>query len=356
MTESVPFQDRSKVCEKGHVVCDGLSHIHAVTRSAHDNLAPLNDLTRQAVKQDLDRPCEQARLCLQADSIGSSNSAWPAGRGLALLALVAVVASLSIATPAARAQDTPDYFRQKCMSCHTIGGGRLTGPDLKDVSKRKDREWLIGFMIDPRGYIDRGDPYALKILEESRNVPMPTLPGLTRERAENLLNLIEKESQLEKSQFVGLKISNKPFTVADREQGENIFLGHSRLEAGGTACIACHSMHDTPALGGGRLGPDLTNIYERLKGRKSLSAWLMAPGTETMAPIFKNHPMSADEIHALAAYFEASAGESPAEPAASRVAFLLMGLAGATALVFAFDAIWKRRFHSVRQPLVDTSQ
>ena len=41
----------------------------------------------------------------------------------------AVIAAVS---PVASAQDTPDYFRQNCMNCHTIGGGRLTGPDLKD--------------------------------------------------------------------------------------------------------------------------------------------------------------------------------------------------------------------------------
>ena len=53
-------------------------------------------------------------------------------------------------------QDSPDFFRQNCMNCHTIGGGRLTGPDLKDVSQRKDREWLIGFMMNPKAYIDSG--------------------------------------------------------------------------------------------------------------------------------------------------------------------------------------------------------
>ena len=68
-------------------------------------------------------------------------------------------------------------------------------------------------------------------------------------------------------------------------------------------------MCDAPALGGGRLGPDLTNVYERLKGRAALSAWLMAPGTETMQPIFKNHPLSAEEIHALVAYFESTTAE-----------------------------------------------
>ncbi|MCA9141528.1 MAG: c-type cytochrome [Planctomycetaceae bacterium] len=272
-----------------------------------------------------------------------------------LVAVAVVVFWCLAAATTLLAQDTPDYFRQNCMNCHTIGGGRLTGPDLKDVTQRKDREWLANFMANPKAVIDSGDPYAQKIFEESRNVPMPTLPGLTKERLENLLDLIEAESKLEESQFKGLQISNKPFTDADRALGRAIFLGHAKLEAGGTSCISCHSMYDTPALGGGRLGPDLTGIYERLKGRKALSAWLMAPGTETMLPIFKNHPMTADEINALAAYFEASAGEKPAEPAASRVALLLMGLAGAAGLVFGFDAIWKRRFHSVRRTLVDAT-
>ncbi len=265
---------------------------------------------------------------------------------------LALLVGVLIAPVVASAQDTPDFFRLNCTNCHTIGGGRLTGPDLKNVAERKDRDWLIKFMTNPRSVVDGGDPYALKIMEESRNVLMPTLPGMTRERCENLLDLIEAESQLEKSQFVGLQISNKPFTEADRIRGRDIFLGLHSLEQGGVACISCHSMHDSPALGGGRLGPDLTSVYERLKDRKSISAWLMAPGTETMQPIFKNHPLSADEIHSLVAYFEASAGESPFESSVSRVAFLLMGLAGATGLVFAMDVIWKKRFHAVRRPLI----
>lgn len=271
-------------------------------------------------------------------------------RGVALLCGSVM---LLMQSPAARGQDTPDYFRQNCVSCHTIGGGRLTGPDLKDVTKRQDREWLVKFLLDPRAVIDSGDPYAAKILEESRNVPMPTPPGITPERAEKLLDLIEAESQLEESQFKGLKISTAPFTDADRARGRAIFLGLQRLEAGGAACISCHSMHDMPAFGGGRLGPDLTNVYERLKGRATLSAWLMAPGTETMQPIFKNHPLSADEIHALVAYFESTTAERPAESTAGQVAFLLSGFSGAVIGVFFLDAIWKRRFTSVRRKLVE---
>lgn len=277
-----------------------------------------------------------------------------------LFVMRSMALALALLVPAAGlSQDTPDFFREKCKSCHTIGGGRLAGPDLKNVTDRKDRNWLTGFMMNPQSYIDSGDSYAAKLLEDYRSV-MPSISGMTTERCEKLLDLIEAESKLEESQFKGVQISNKPFTEADRVLGRDIFLGKKRLQNGGAACISCHSMHDTPLLGGGALAPDrqvsdLTNVFERLKGRKVLSNWLAAPATETMQPIFKNRAMNSDEIHSLVAYFEASAGDSPAQPASSRVAFLLMGLLGAAGVIFGFDAIWKRRFHSVRQPLVDAT-
>ena len=263
------------------------------------------------------------------------------------------IGCMLLAASMANAQDSPDFFRQNCVNCHTIGGGRLTGPDLKNVLQRQKREWLMNFMMDPRGIIASGDPYAQKIFTEARKVQMPTLPGMTRERVGNLLDLIAAESKLEKSQFKGLQLSNKPFTDEDRSQGRELFLGRKRLAKGGTACISCHSVHGLPALGGGRLGPDLTQVYERLKGRKSLSAWLIAPGTETMQPIFKFHPIEPDEIQALVAFFESVAGEQPASPAVNRITFLLLGLLLSSALVFAFDSLWKQRFSGVRRSLVE---
>lgn len=279
--------------------------------------------------------------------------AGPIGAVLGLLLTL-----LFFATPRpAWAQDTPDFYRQNCASCHTIGGGRLTGPDLKDVTQRQpDREWLIKFMMNPTPVLKSSDPYAKKILEASRGVPMPALPGMTRDRAEKLLELIEAESKLEESQFKGLQVSTEPFTDADRARGREIFLGRQSLKEGGAACISCHGMHDIRALGGGRLGPDLTNIYEKYENRVALSAWLVAPGTETMQPIFKDHPMQSDEIHALVAYFESAAAEQPANASVSQVMFLLTGLAGAAIFVFLFDVIWKRRFHAVRRPLVEKLQ
>ena len=273
----------------------------------------------------------------------------PCLRWVLVMLLSALISSTSLG------QDTPDYYRANCMNCHTIGGGRLTGPDLKNVRERREAEWLIGFMQNPKAVIESGDAYAVKLADEFRGVVMPVAPGMTRYRAEQIIKLLEAESALEKSQFEGVRVSNKPFTEQDRVNGHQYFVGTRKLKNGGSACISCHAMHDISALGGGRLGPDLTRVYERLKGRKSLSAWLMAPATETMQPIFKGHPLDAEEIHALAAYFESGAAHGETEPSVSRIAFLLTGLAIAVAVIFGFDVIWKGRLHSVRHTLVEAS-
>jgi len=273
----------------------------------------------------------------------NESAAW---RG-AFLALALLLA----AWPAA-GQESPDFFRQNCVSCHTIGGGRLTGPDLKNVTARKDREWLVRFLLNPQAMIDSGDAYALKLQQESRGVVMPAISGMSRTRAEALLNIIEAESRLEKSQFIGVQVSDRPFTVRDIDQGRRLFLGLQRLTNGGPPCISCHTMRDVAALGGGRLGPDLSRVFEKMEGRKNLAAWLSAPATPTMSPVFKRHPIAPEEVLPLIAFLEDGARRGGQDESASQMTFLLIGLGGTALGLVLFDAAWKNRFRTVRKALV----
>src|SRR5574338_217485 len=100
-----------------------------------------------------------------------------------------VAAAVSLAVTPALAQDASEFFAGNCVSCHTIGGGRLTGPDLKNVMQRKDRAWLVQFLQSPQAMMDRGDAYALKLKGEARDVVMPTINGMSPARAELLLSL-----------------------------------------------------------------------------------------------------------------------------------------------------------------------
>lgn len=249
-------------------------------------------------------------------------------------------------------QDPATFFKQNCTSCHTVGGGRLVGPDLKEVTTRKDRQWLVEFLQSPKAMIDSGDPYAVKLQQEARGVVMPNIAGMNPQLAQALLDMITAESKLPRSQFAGLQISDRPLTAPDVATGKLIFIGEQPLSAGGPACISCHSIRGLTLLGGGRLGPDLTRVYERLQGRKGLASWLSAPASPTMAPVFKAHAIQPEEILSLVALFEDSArkgGEADTTPVLN---FFLLGLGGMVLGVFSLDLVWKKRFRGVRWSLV----
>ena len=264
--------------------------------------------------------------------------------------IAAAIAAFAAAS--AVADEAATYFRQNCISCHTIGGGRLVGPDLKDVGKRADRDWLMKFMVNPKSFLDGGDPIALKLKEEARGAIMPNISGLDMARAAQLLALIEAESKLPKSQFIGLNLSDQPFTAADVETGRRIFNGTHPLANGGASCLSCHAVADLQTLGGGRLGPDLTKVFERMNGRKNLASWLMAPATPTMRPLFANNAMTNDEIVALVAYLETEARKPPAGGDTSTLSFFFLGLGGAVFGFIGADTVWRKRFRGVRKPMV----
>lgn len=254
--------------------------------------------------------------------------------------------------PVASAQQPADFFRQNCTNCHTVGGGRLTGPDLKDVLQRKDRAWLTRFLQNPKAMVDAGDPYALQLQQEARDVIMPTIPGMNSDVAASLLDLIEAESKLPKSQFVGLTISDKPFTPQDVTHGRDLFLGIRPLARGGPACASCHTLGTLGGLGGGQLGPDLTRVYERFGGRKAVGAWLGSPATPTMQSVFRNKPLKPEEILPLLAAIEDAAGTGQVASAGPSAGFLLLGFGGMALGLVGLQAGWRRRFRAVRRPLV----
>lgn len=257
--------------------------------------------------------------------------------------------------PSALAQDPVQFFRQNCASCHTVGGGRITGPDLKGVTGRKDRQWLVRFILNPKAVIDSGDPYAKQLFDEARGVIMPSLPGMNPALAERLLDLIEAESKLEHSQFAGLQLSDRPFGPSDVQRGHDLFTGELQLASGGPPCLSCHSVGGVGAMGGGKLGPDLTLVYERLNGRRGLGTWFAAPATPTMQTVFRTTPLAPEELDPLLAFFEdAAKRRAEADPVAP-LTFFLLGLGGAVVGAFVFDLAWLHRFRSVRARLVEAA-
>ena len=63
-------------------------------------------------------------------------------------------------------------FESKCLACHSIAGGDRMGPDLYNVTQRRDAAWLTRWLRNPEQMIKSGDPIAKQLLDKYK-VPMP---------------------------------------------------------------------------------------------------------------------------------------------------------------------------------------
>ena len=68
--------------------------------------------------------------------------------------------------------DGVQIFKTNCVSCHTIGGGRLIGPDLEGITKKRKADWLKKWINSSSDFIASGDADAIAIFEEYNKVAM----------------------------------------------------------------------------------------------------------------------------------------------------------------------------------------
>jgi mono/diheme cytochrome c family protein len=128
------------------------------------------------------------------------------------LTIAAGFAALSFVAPRAaqaqdKAADTPAVFTldeglakkgkalfaaRACSGCHTIGKGRMAGPDLAHVNDRHSQEWLKAWLKDPPKMIET-DPDAQALVKQYNNVKMPNMK-LTDDEVVALIHHIAKES------------------------------------------------------------------------------------------------------------------------------------------------------------------
>ena len=113
-------------------------------------------------------------------------------RGLKFLLLVALLmwAGPAWAQEANReVEEGRALFDEKCVVCHTNGGGDHIGPDLAGVVDRRSREWLARFITVPDQVLAEGDPLATELLKKYNGMPMPNL-GLSSDDAEDIIQYL----------------------------------------------------------------------------------------------------------------------------------------------------------------------
>jgi protein SCO1 len=85
-------------------------------------------------------------------------------------------------------------FQTRCAACHSIGKGDGLGPDLLDVSSRRDRRWLARYVAEPDAMLADGDRIAEELFARYKNVRMPNLK-LDSDEVAAVLSYIEGEGR-----------------------------------------------------------------------------------------------------------------------------------------------------------------
>lgn len=267
-----------------------------------------------------------------------------------LILIVACIAGLSAPSSAQAPQDpTEQLFVEKCSGCHSIGKGKLVGPDLKDADKRRTRDWLVKMITNPDSLLD-SDPDAKALLAEFNGVRMTNL-GVSKEEANALADLIarcsESECTLSAAPFVAVSTAQ-----ADIEQGRKLFTGETALVNGGPSCISCHSANGLDlAMSGGTFGKDLTDVFNRF-GDEGLDGALKSLQFPVMKDVFQGKPLSPEEVTALRAFFRFSTMAKGHDT----LPVFLVGAIGALFCLIVLNFLWSQRLRGVRQPLVQRSR
>lgn len=139
------------------------------------------------------------------------------------------------------------------------------------------------------------------------------------------------------------------------EQGRQLFMGNIHFKNEGPPCMGCHNVGQNGLLGGGAMGPDLTNVSTK-RSQDEIASILSNSGatiSPVMQPILAEHPLTESEQTDLIAFLNASVGQPESN---KEFLVIAISLAGFMAAVVVLGFVYRNRLRGVRKALVNKAQ
>lgn len=238
-------------------------------------------------------------------------------------------------------------FTTICRACHTIGQGKLIGPDLANVQSRLKKEWIINFVKSSQKMVKKGDPEALRVFKKFNKIIMPD-QVLTNKQILSVLNYIKIKSvagdqQAEAGKTPNVHSESPKASPADIDTGRKYFAGLNPFKNGGPACLSCHNVVNDKLHAGGRLGKDLTRSISRLSNA-GVDAIISNPPFPIMKAAFSNKTLTKNEKQYLLAFLQqADVDSAMQKPVNYQQSFVFEGLGLFAVLFVLFALIWSNR-------------
>lgn len=249
------------------------------------------------------------------------------------------------------AQNGESDFKQVCAACHTIGKGRLVGPDLVGVTERRSEDWLLKFIKSSQSLVKSGDKTADSLFKAFNSVIMPD-QAMDDAKIKDILAYITNQSG-GSSTTTAVATENTetttevvPVEPGRWEVGQDLFVGKVRFDNGGPACNSCHNVSINGYISGGALAKDLTQAVSRLTGdgAKAFFAGTSLPMPQ-MQKSYAGRALTDQEVNDILAFLTYADEQAKTNPSDSIVGtrMLVGGILGVVALLALFTFIWIRR-------------
>lgn len=253
--------------------------------------------------------------------------------------IITIITTLALQPTRAVAQNSGEaIFKQTCVACHTIGRGKLVGPDLANVQDQRPQEWLIKFIRSSQTVIKSGDKYADSLFKAFNQMPMPDHANLTDAQIKDVLAYIKTQSGATQTAAAAA-----PLPPGNSDRGKALFVGNVRFTNRGASCNSCHNVEMKGYLSGGALGKDLTHAVTRLSA-SGVAAIVSGLPFPQMKDTYSSHPVTPQEIADITAFLTTVDKQAPAEVASNVGAYLLFGgAAGLMILALLYSIFWIKR-------------
>jgi len=274
-----------------------------------------------------------------------------------VMGVFVILASISHSQDGRTQEPGEQVFKTTCFACHTIGGGRMLGPDLDGVHERRSQEWLERFVKSSQSMIKDGDAEAVALFEEFNRIPMPD-SFVSEEQIRQVLGYIRSQSSSQATITAPSPVTQavpvEPASEKEVLTGQELFQGKIRLVNGGPACNACHEVRNDAIIGGGILAAELTTVFSRMGGA-GVKAILGHAPFPVMQVAYKDQSLTEDEIEALVAFLEYADSEQYNQlPRDYGIGLFASGAVGASVLFIFFAFVWRgRKKGSVNQAIFD---
>jgi len=273
-------------------------------------------------------------------------------RRIAFTAAGILLGSLTYAAAAqaqTQAEQGQALFNTICVACHTVGGGRLIGPDLLGISQRRDEAWIIEFVKHSQAVIESGDPAAVALAADYPGLLMPD-NAFTDDQIRAIVAFTGSGVIVAGPQVGPPVVVTEEMIVL----GQNLFQGNVRLANGGPTCNSCHDVTNDAVIGGGVLAKELTTVFTRLGG-PGVRAILGSPPFPVMQRAYQDKSLTDDEVVALVGFLErANSEQAFHQPSDYGPKLLAAGVVGSAILMGLFSLMWGgRKRGSVNQAIYD---